>query len=218
MAWYLIVVPQWKGNMIVKGMLGNNDTVRTLVDYLQFHLVSTLPESLLNYGSVLFFLAGFYFLIKRKSYRDERFALLLALSLLVLTYFFFEINAIAKAHDYYLFPFYPLLFILVPYGAYHMYRSKIKFFKYLTIVLLLILPFTCYLRFKGRWNSSSPGSNKDLLMYKTELRDAVPKNALVVAGNDESHYIFFYTTVRLNIRWGTPRSPEAAEMFGLGCA
>ena len=27
---------------------------------------------------------------------------------------------------------------------------------------------------------------------KTELRDAVPKDALVVAGNDESHFIFFY--------------------------
>jgi hypothetical protein len=41
-------------------------------------------------------------------------------------------------------------------------------------------------------NPDSPGFNKDLLIYKNELREAVPKNALVVAGNDISHCIFFY--------------------------
>ncbi len=44
----------------------------------------------------------------------------LGLSVLVLVYFFFEINAIDKVHDYYLFLFYPLLFSLVAYGAYHL--------------------------------------------------------------------------------------------------
>jgi hypothetical protein len=59
-------------------------------------------------------------------------------------------------------------------------------------LLLLLLPITCYLRMHGRWNPDSPGFNKDLLIYKTELREAVPKNALVIAGNDDSHSIFFY--------------------------
>ena len=45
---------------------------------------------------------------------------------------------------------------------------------------------------QGRWDPDSPGFNKDLLLYKNELQDAVPKNSLVVAGNDESHFIFFY--------------------------
>jgi len=30
------------------------------------------------------------------------------------------------------------------------------------------------------------------MVYKTELQNAVPKDALVVAGNDISHFIFFY--------------------------
>ena len=43
-----------------------------------------------------------------------------------------------------------------------------------------------------RWNLNDPGFNKDLLIYKSELRKAVPNDALCVVGNDISHYIFFY--------------------------
>ncbi len=191
-AWYLTVVPQWSENVIIKGMLDNTESTSKIAEYLQFNLISTLPELLLNYGSLLFFLAGFYFLYKKKLYRDSRFALLFGLSMAVLMYFLFEINAIEKIHDYYLFPFYPLLFILVGYGAYQLFISNIKFIRYMTVMLLLLLPLTCYLRMHLRWNPDSPGFNKDLLVYKTELRNAVPKNALVVAGNDESHFIFLY--------------------------
>ncbi len=190
--WYISVIPNWHGNPIVKGMLNNKESASKLLDYFQHNLISTLPESLLNYGSLIFFLAGFYYLVKRKSYKNSKFILILSLCVVVLIYYFFEANAIAKIHDYYLFPFYPLLFILVAYGAYSLYTSGFRFNKYLTLILLVIVPFTCYLRMQGRWNLDSPGFNKDLLTHKTELRDAVPKDALVVAGNDESHFIFFY--------------------------
>ena len=190
--WYLFVIPKWHGNVIVKGMLNNNDSIIKLLDYFQHNLISTLPELLINYGSLIFFLAGFYFLFKKKSFRNPKFILLVSLSILTLMYYLFEANAIAKIHDYYLFPFYPLLFILVAYGAYNLYTSKIKFYRYLTVFLFLLLPITCYFRMQGRWNTDSPGFNKDLLLFKTELQDAIPKDALVVAGNDESHFIFFY--------------------------
>jgi hypothetical protein len=42
------------------------------------------------------------------------------------------------------------------------------------------------------WDKDSPGFNKDLLTYWDELREAVPKNTLCVAGNDISSFIFFY--------------------------
>ena len=44
----------------------------------------------------------------------------------------------------------------------------------------------------NRWNPESPGFKPDLLKYQTELRNAVPKDALVISGNDNSHCIFFY--------------------------
>lgn len=122
--WYIAVVPHWKGNVIVKGMLANEVPLATLFDYYQHILFSTLPELLLNYGSVLFFLAGFYFLYKRKAYKDSKFPLVLIWGIVVMAYYFFEANAIRKNHDYYLFPFYPLLFILVAYGAFNLYSQK----------------------------------------------------------------------------------------------
>lgn len=210
-AWYIAVVPQWHGNVIVKGMLDNNETVSKLLDYLQHNLISTLPELLLNYGSLVFFLAGFYFLFKRKSYKDPRFALILALSIIVLIYYLFEANVIAKIHDYYLFPFYPLLFMLVAYGAFNLFISKTNFIRYFTIAILLLLPVICYLRMQVRWNPDSPGFNKDLLIHKAELQNGVPKDALVVAGNDGSHFVFFYYINKKG--WGFDNDNLTSQML-----
>lgn len=192
MAWYLSVVPKWSGNGIVKGILDSNISPSVYFYYLQYNLISTLPDLLLNYGSVLFFLCGFYFMYVNKIYKKSLFSVFLFWSIAIVIYFLFELNMIAKIHDYYLFPFYPILFILVSYGAYNLFFLKVRFVKYLVIFLLLILPLTAYLRMQNRWDTNLPGFNKDLLEYKVELRNAVPKDALCIAGNDESHYIFFY--------------------------
>ncbi|MBN2273172.1 MAG: glycosyltransferase family 39 protein [Bacteroidales bacterium] len=190
-AWYLTIIPQWKGNIIVKGMLSNEESFSQILDYLQHNLISTLPELLLNYGSVIFFLAGFYFLFRRKAYNDSRFPLLLTWGTAVVAYYLFEVNAIKKVHDYYLFPFLPLLFIIVSYGAYNLFNQS-TIGRYITILLLLLLPVTCHLRIQGRWHPEKLVFNEDLITYKQELRNAVPGNSLVVAGNDESRCIFFY--------------------------
>jgi hypothetical protein len=192
LAWYLSVIPQWGGNGIIKGIMDNKVSFPVYFDYLQDNLISTLPELLLNYGSLIFFLAGFYFIYKKKAFKTPLFPLLVVWSISILMYFLFELNMIAKIHDYYLFPFYPILFILVSYGAYNLFSLKVGYIKYLVILLLLILPITAYLRMQIRWRPESPGFNKDLLVYKEELRNAVPKSVLCIAGNDESHFIFFY--------------------------
>ncbi len=190
--WYLSVIPHWDGNPILKGIFGSKESFAKILDYFQHNLISTLPELLLNYGAVLFFLGGFYFLYRNKAYKDPRFGLFLFPGFLLILYYILEANAIGKIHDYYLFPFLPFLFILVAYGAYHLFSQSNKSLRYLTFLLLLILPFTAYLRMQNRWNPESPGFNRDLLIHKNKLREAVPKDALVVAGNDLSHFIFFY--------------------------
>jgi len=190
--WYISVIPEWNNNIVIKGILNSNDSTSRILSYLKFNLISNLPELLLNYGSVIFFLAGFYFLFRNKAFRDSRFKLLAASGILVIGYYLFEANAIGKIHDYYLFPFVPLLFTLVAYGAFNLISSKKLFVRYFSVFLLLVLPATCYVRMRTRWDADSPGFNKDLLIYKNDLRNAVPGNALVVTGNDESHSIFFY--------------------------
>jgi hypothetical protein len=216
--WYASVVSQWEAKGIVNGMLRNDIPYTTILDYLQYNIVSTLPELLLNYGSLLFFLSGFYFMVKNKLYKKPFFAELAVLGLGVIAYFLYELNMIANVHDYYLFPFLPLLFMLVAYGAFNLLQHKFKVMRYLALFLLLILPLTAWLRMQVRWNEDSPGFNKDLLSYKQDLRGAVPKNALCVAGNDESHHILFYYVDKKG--WGFNNdelfASDLREMIGQG--
>jgi 4-amino-4-deoxy-L-arabinose transferase-like glycosyltransferase len=191
-AWYVWVIPQWEGNGVVSGVFDNRESFEVLWAYLTFNLTSTLPELLVNYGAVLFFLAGFYFTIRMKLYKKDLFLPLLSCCILLVIYYLFEMNMIARTHDYYLFPFYPVIMILISYGAYHLLSSENKFFKNLSVLCFFILPVTAYIRMHNRWNEETPGFNKDLLTYKTELRAAVPEDALCVAGNDGSHFIFLY--------------------------
>ncbi|MFO7864010.1 MAG: hypothetical protein R6U85_08435, partial [Salinivirgaceae bacterium] len=192
-AWYLSVISEWEGNPVVKGILANSESILTILDYIQHNLIIVLPEMLLNYASVPFFLLGIYFVFKNKSYKNKKSVLLTSLLVMALFYYLFEANAIKKVHDYYFFPFMPLLFILVSYGAYNLIKQKKNVYKYITIIILLVMPITCFLRLNNvRWDPERPGFNKDLLMHKNELRAAIPKDALVVAGNDISHYIFLY--------------------------
>ncbi len=191
-AWYAAVIPRWTGNLVVRGILGSDVPLLTVLDYLQHNLISTLPEILLGYGSLLFFLAGFYFLFRSKAYRKEWFSVFFVWGLAALVYFLFELTAIGKVHDYYLFPFFPLLYIPVGYGAEKLITANRVWLKYLSMALILAAPFVCYARMQGRWDTGSPGFNVNLLTFKQELREVVPHDTLCVAGNDESYRIFLY--------------------------
>jgi len=191
-AWYVWVIPGWRGTGVVSGIFGNETPIGTLLRYVWDNLISVLPEMLLNYASLPFFLAGFYVLFKKKSYRDERFAPLALLGMAAIAYFLFEINMIANVHDYYLFPFLPLLFVLVGYGAMSWLQSEKPNWQGAAVVLLLLMPVAAYLRHTKSWNAASPGFNKDWLIYKKELQAAAPDDALCIVGNDVSYQIFFY--------------------------
>lgn len=190
--WYAWVIPGWGKNPVVKGMLANETTWSKLFNIHASNAFSTLPELLLNYGSVLFFLAGVYFFFAKKYHQHERVLPWAVLGVALLGYYFFEANAIEDVHDYYLYPFYPLLFVLVGFGAWHLVQVHSRISVPLSIGLLALVPVTCYLRMKDRWSLENPGFNKDLLVHKTALRNAVPADALVVAGNDHSHFIYLY--------------------------
>lgn len=190
--WYISVIPSWHNNGIVQGMAENGDSSNKILEYLWHNLISALPELLLNYAAVPFFVLGFYFLVKNKAFKHQLFPVLVLWSMSVMAYFLFEINMISKDHDYYLFPFYPLLFILVAYGAGQLYQQKVPFIKYAIYIVFLALPVTCFLRMQHRWDENKPGFNKDLLVHKNELRNAVPKDALCIIGNDKTGYVSFY--------------------------
>lgn len=192
-AWYVSVIPEWKGNGVVAGVLDTSTyTLAGVLHILTGTLVSMLPEMLLNYAATPLFIAGLYFFTKGKLWRHRYFMLLLFLLLAVAAYYFFEINMIGLVHDYYLFPFLPLLFIAVAYGAYRLLATEKKWQRVVVPILLAAMPLLAMARIDGRWGTENPGFNKVYYHHKEELRKLVPEGEYCVVGNDESGFILLY--------------------------
>ena len=190
-AWYYKVIPTWTGNGVVAGVAGGT-SLSEVVNVIVHHLISAMPESLVNYGAMLFFVTGLYLFFSRKLYRHELAPYLIAASAGVVFYFLFELNMISTVHDYYLFPFLPLIFIIVAYGASVWMNASKKYIRVTGIVLLLILPLTAWLRMDHRWNPDSPGFTKDFMVHREELRKPVPPSALCVVTDNTPHAHFYY--------------------------
>ena len=189
-AWYAWVIPQWTNTALIGGI-----GAESKFDYQSalsnmwgvFH--SMLPELLVNYGSVIFLLAGIIVLVlslgKLTQYLGE-----LLMFVVVVAYYLYEVNMIGLAHDYYLFPFLPLLFLIITSGVKYILNHDNSVVKSIGYLALIILPLTASLRATDRWRPM--GMEKELLAHKEELRSIIPNGALVVAGNDASTHIVLY--------------------------
>jgi 4-amino-4-deoxy-L-arabinose transferase-like glycosyltransferase len=191
--WYIKVIPTWVSNGVVTGIAGSkNASASELLEILAGNVFSTLPEMLINYGSCAFFCIALVQVFRRRLYRTQKGVYLACLGIGLILYFVFEMNMIGTVHDYYLFPFLPVLFILVAYGYDLLLASQKKLLRIFSLISLAILPLTAFLRINDRWNLDNPGFNKDLLTFKSELRKAVPDNAFCISGNDPSAHIWPY--------------------------
>lgn len=189
-AWYAWVMPGWEGNGVLTGVLANDRS--QLLNYLWGNISSTLPELLLNYGACLFFILGIVLFFRRRLWQHTQIRLLIFPGVLVILYFLYELNMIATVHDYYMLPFLPFLFLLVGAGIHFLLSQKNKWMAGAVIVLCCVVPFTAFLRIDNRWDINEPGFNKDLLVHREALINAVPDDALCLAGNDLSQRIMFY--------------------------
>lgn len=191
--WYTSVIPTWEGNGIVQGAFGGDFSFREWWGYLRHNMISVLPELVLNYGSVLFFMAGLYIVFSRKGHTSDHFWPLFWTGSGTIAYFLFELNMIKNVHDYYLFPMFPFIFLLVGIGLKSLWNKQGFKWRILCVVLILILPFLAYLRINQRWNlERNPGFNPVFLEHKQNLRAIIPEDALVITGNDNSTFIHLY--------------------------
>lgn len=202
--WYSSVITSWNGNGVVAGMLDNNTSIKELFDIFQFNLISTVPELLINYATLPIFIIGCVILFKSINLRNTIHSTFLFVSLLASFYFFYEINMITRVHDYYLFPFLPLLFIMILVGVRYMIESKMIFYKYLLLITIISCPFTAYLRCNTRWNIYDPGTTKEFVIYKDKIQSVLPMNAKVIVDNDLSNCIKLYYLNRKG--WGVPKN------------
>ncbi len=209
--WYVSVIPYWNGNGVIAGVFDNRITFLEYLDFTQFTLLSTLPELLINYATFPFFILGLVAVFKQLNLKNKvhlSFILTLALAII---YFFYEINMIAKVHDYYLFPFLPLAFMVVLKGLDYAFKMEKKYFRMLFILTFLVCPLTAYLRCNQRWNLYHPGTTKEFLFYKQTLQNKLPKEAKVIVDNDESNCINLYYLNRKG--WGYTKGKLTAKLI-----
>lgn len=189
-AWYGVVIPEWEGNNIVGGVLSVDYGWQRLFDYFQHNLLSTLPEMLLNFAAVPAFLFGLFSAWKKRKLLFATYAYLFLFAIGLVLFFFYELHALGKAHDYYLYPYLPVLFLVTAYGLKAWWEGPRL--RYLLPAILLLAPLFCGLRLNHAWTPSQPGFNPDLYKHREVLQAAVPDDALVIAAVDQSPFIYLY--------------------------
>ena len=193
MLWYGSVVPTWD-NGIVGGIFWYEGSLTTLYQYAKETFTVVFPESLLNSYALPFLLTGFFSFFERiKDAIHKGFHIsILVLTITIVAYYIYEANMIELIHDYYLFPFLPLLFLIVAAGIDSLHSSNHIYHRILIYSIIIALPFNCMSVLNNHWNPNNPGFNKDLYAYKDDLRNTLPEDAIVIAGNGMGPYIWLY--------------------------
>jgi len=192
--WYAIAIPNWDSKFLLGGFLTANEHEFSYFYLLQYNLFSVFPELLLNYASLPFFIIGVFTFGKRKirSLASEVYNSLRIYGFLCILFFLYELYTINKIHDYYLFIFYPLIFMIVGNGINHLVELKKKSINSLLVFLTISIPVFCLLRMDSRWDTNKPGFNQDWMSMNLELREIGTKSDLAIVGNDVSHCIAMY--------------------------
>lgn len=187
-AWTIAFIDEWKHNGVVGGILSSEmKDIPQLVGIFLDHLSPTLPELIVNYAATGFFVAGVFFLFKNKLRKNADWLGYAAWAVSVAAYYLYEINMIGTAHDYYLMPFLPGLFIITTYGLKQWLGGQ-QWVKTTAIVALVILPITAGLRINSRWEEQ----DRSIIVHKEALRNAIPSNAKCMVGHDISPHIYLY--------------------------
>ena len=192
-AWYLYAIELIKKSGLADfGLEIRSETnIGTIIHILTQNITSDLPELILNFANTGFVLAACYYFFKRKGYKKAYFIPALFLFIGIVLYHMVELKQM-KYHSYYMMPYYPFLACIVAYGANKLWRHG-----FAAVVLLLIAanPIVAALRIlPARW--MNPDKYVAMELYnedtRAQLSNAVPKDALCIVGEDDSHCIYFY--------------------------
>jgi len=185
-AWYYWVMPGWEGNSVLKGVFDGKTDWAENFKILSFYSKTMFPQFLLYPSVWLPFLVGIYFSFKRL--KDEGW--IVAMVFITFLYLILQWDVIGTAHDYYLMPFLPWMYILVTVGIDKLIHSKKKFWSVLALLCFLSAPIVSYKVSIGKWNEV--WYNKDLYNHRESLINAVPDSEKVIMLKDISKYVFPY--------------------------
>lgn len=215
LGWYITGIPQWGEGGVTKGLFHHLADWSQIPDILRFHVLQMIPRTLISVASVPFVLYG---LVKgiRWAFKERgaktKVLVWSGFLAVFLTFYAYEILMIGIDHDYYLFPMVAFLILVAALGAWEMLNAKSKIWHILAIGLLLLVPVMTFRRIHPRWEDANSEFNRDLANHKFELRTAVPDDALVVAGEDISHFIVLYYLHKKGWSWDENQGLEPAKL------
>jgi hypothetical protein len=193
LAWYIWVIPTWSGNGVIKGIFDNQIPWEKTRAILAYHFKIMFPKRLMTFAIVPFFLLGSIAFLWRKKI-IQHLPLVFGI-LMIIFYFFYEINMIDIVHDYYMMPFLPYLYLATAYGFTIFWKQvcQSNFAKIgLLTYTLFIIPAVCYSTAQGYWSIEESGPDNSLFLHYKDLRKVVPNHERCIILNDISTYIFPY--------------------------
>ena len=188
LTWYLWVMPGWGGNDITRGIFANNMDHKMFRDILGYHISTMFPLRILYPSVLVFFILGIGTIRKERL----RAGWIIALASVTFIYLALQFNTIGKDHDYYMMPFLPWMFVIVAIGLKPLIKSENVFKKAFLYIMILSAPIVSYITCKDFWTVEKSFFNKDAYTYQSELKSAVPNEAICIIANDRSKFIFSY--------------------------
>lgn len=185
-AWYSWAIPTWSGNPVLTGQLNEKFILSEYLDIFIYHCIIMFPCILISLPIWIVTFMG----LKNysKKWKEQRW--LITLMGVTFLYLILEFKPIGKAHDYYMLPFLPWIFILVGYGV-----SRILKFKNGILFICLTCIFSSIYTAKtakNKWSIEKSHFNSDVFFFSEELKNVVPNDEKCIILNDISSYIFSY--------------------------
>ncbi|MEP7268674.1 MAG: glycosyltransferase family 39 protein, partial [Saprospiraceae bacterium] len=151
--WYWYAMKDWGYMGVIKGVFapGGRDH---LGEYIGFVFTKWLPFHLQNIVSIGFFLVGLYILISKRIFSQATRWILICGFVITVLYYIYEMNMIAKVHDYYMLPFLMWISIPVALGIQFVNLSKYKAW---IIPFIIAMPFLAYSYVDSYWSIDRNG-------------------------------------------------------------
>jgi hypothetical protein len=216
-AWYAVAIPEWGPAGVAQGIFSELVEWDRFPGILSYHAQQMFPRTIISIATVPFVAIG---LVKgwqwlRKGKTELRMALpWLALGGMFFLFYAYEFFTIGLYHDYYLLPIVPSLVGCAALGAWTLVASRQVIWKVLALTLIFAVPIMTYRRIHPRWEEQNAEFDLDWKIHKAELRAAVPDDALVVAGPDDSHTIFLYYIHKKGWSWDDNQRLPADRLAG----
>jgi hypothetical protein len=183
--WYVSALEVWGTESIVGGILNGMDPQRAYL-VVKHHVIWTSVDFLFNTLSIYYFIGGLLLtcvglFISKSIYKKY----LIAMMLMVLFYFFYELNMIDTIHDYYMMPFLIPLYLIVLYGL----NTIKKYYAPALILPFIFLWFTPTVSFKETkryWTPEHVAFDPILFQDYKQMANMVPDTAKCIFINDDS--------------------------------